>query len=71
MGVRGRGSVRLRMGWKGYRISMREAGVSGVHRQPVRMGNKGALLSSICTLITQGMKDASHIAAVVHRGMGS
>lgn len=47
---------------------MREAGMSGVHRQPVGVGSKGALFSSISSLITQGIKGASHIAAVMGRG---
>lgn len=38
--------------------------MSGVHRQPVGVGSKGALFSSISSLITQGIKGASHIAAV-------
>lgn len=42
--------------------------MSGVHRQPVGVGSKGALLSSICSLTTQGIKGASHIAAVMGAG---
>lgn len=41
--------------------------MSGVHRQPVRMENKGALLSSICSLITQGIESDGHIAVVVRK----